>query len=109
MTGIKCYAGSVGVNHRSICLEMLYGYQISSEDFMTRELCIAGVGSHTRVSRGLTEVKLPRNDLWPLNLVRIASDQSVMHWLNKIKCHKRVILDQEVVNSKKNTNYTNGQ
>ena len=57
---------------RSVYLEMFYGYQVWSEESLTRALCIAGVKGHVGVILGPREVltdhvlaisNLPKYDL----------------------------------------------
>ena len=76
LLGSKVMQESAGVNQRSNCLKMSYGFQIWYEEPLTRAKGIAGIKGHAVVSQGQPQVKLLGNPQLPSHLVTRTPDQS---------------------------------
>ena len=78
--------GSASVNQSSNSLEMPCGHQIWLKGPHTRVLCIDGVKGLAGISWGQPEVKLLRNTIWLLGVIRGQPEGNYLEMCRAIKC-----------------------
>ena len=86
VTSSRVMHGSAEVNQRYSSLEIPYPMVAKFGRMNPCPKCNELMESQGHAERGLSEVKLLRNVLWPPNLVDKNPDQSVIHYLNQRSC-----------------------